>query len=162
MPAMGTPHWIAMQIIAKPLEKAFGDQYFVSNQCPVNLGPVSDPEPDFAVISGDPLAFTALPKMAALIVEVSASTLVYDRTTKASLYARAGIEDYWIVNLGDRQIEVHRHPNSESVHALRVWLRRNRCLQKRRVHSALNRPHGFDCRYRSFAINRNEGNYGYR
>ena len=45
-----------------------------------------------------------------LIVEVSESTLAFDRRRKASLYARAGIADYWIVNLVDRQLEVRRNP----------------------------------------------------
>jgi len=47
---------------------------------------------------------------AALIVEVSDSTLGYDRGDKARLYASAGVEDYWIINLQTPQLEVHRQP----------------------------------------------------
>src|SRR5262249_46272485 len=50
------------------------------------------------------------PTSALLLVEVSDTTLAYDRSTKASLYARAGIADYWTVNLVDRQVEVRRNP----------------------------------------------------
>jgi Uma2 family endonuclease len=48
-----------------------------------------------------------------LLVEVSDSTLAYDRNTKGPLYAQAGILDYWIVNLVDGQIEVYREPSPE-------------------------------------------------
>ena len=50
------------------------------------------------------------PITAVLVVEVSDTTLAMDRTTKAALYARAGIEDYWIINLPDGVLEVHRQP----------------------------------------------------
>ena len=45
-----------------------------------------------------------------LLVEVADSSLAYDRTTKARLYAGAGVADYWIVNIADESIEVHRDP----------------------------------------------------
>jgi Uma2 family endonuclease len=48
-----------------------------------------------------------------LIIEGSDSTLSYDRTRKASLYARAGIADYWIVNLVDKQLEVRHDPRPD-------------------------------------------------
>jgi Uma2 family endonuclease len=44
------------------------------------------------------------------VVEVAESSLAFDRTHKASLYARGGVTDYWIVNLVDRILEVHRAP----------------------------------------------------
>ena len=50
------------------------------------------------------------PRAAVLVVEVAESSLDYDRRDKALLYARAGFADYWIVNLIDRRIEVHRDP----------------------------------------------------
>src|SRR5687768_13798213 len=50
------------------------------------------------------------PRHAALIVEVAESSLGIDRGRKATLYARAGIPDYWIVNLVDRTLEIHREP----------------------------------------------------
>ena len=50
----------------------------------------------------------------ALAVEVAVSSLTFDRTHKASLYARAGVADYWIVNLVDRVVEVYRQPAPDS------------------------------------------------
>jgi Uma2 family endonuclease len=58
------------------------------------------------------------PTTAVLVVEVSDSTLDYDRGQKASLYARAGIADYWIVNLVDRRLEVRRTPIADTTQAL--------------------------------------------
>jgi Uma2 family endonuclease len=73
---------------------------------------MSVPDPDVAVIAGSirENAGRANPKSALLIVEVSESSLAYDRNRKGSLYARAGIADYWIVNLEKRFLEVHRNP----------------------------------------------------
>jgi len=56
---------------------------------------------------------SAHPTRAALIVEVAESSLTFDRVQKGSLYARAGIVDYWIVNLVDRVVEVYRDPSPD-------------------------------------------------
>ena len=87
-----------------------------------------------SVVSG-PLADAdpALPSGALLIVEVSDSSLTLDRTEKASLYARAGIADYWILNLAERVLEVHREPTARIDGPVRLALpsgpppRRRRC-----------------------------------
>ena len=74
--------------------------------------PVSlDPEPDLVVVPGRPGDYReSHPARPALVVEVAESSLDFDREHKGSLYARAGIEDYWIVNLVDRALEVCRGP----------------------------------------------------
>ena len=72
------------------------------------------PEPDLAYVDGTDFDYLkGHPKTARLIVEVSDSTLRKDRVLKAHLYAHAGIADYWIVNLNDRQVEVHRNPGPD-------------------------------------------------
>jgi Uma2 family endonuclease len=78
---------------------------------PLALDAASEPEPDVAVVAGSPRDYRdAHPSTALLIVEVADASLLFDRTTKASLYARAGIADYWLLNLVDQIVEVHRHP----------------------------------------------------
>jgi Uma2 family endonuclease len=70
----------------------------------------SEPEPDFAIVRGDESLYMNRHPTAAdvgLVIEVSDSTLQGDRVDKGAIYARAGIECYWIVNLNDRQIEVY-------------------------------------------------------
>jgi Uma2 family endonuclease len=76
----------------------------------LDLSPLSVPDPDLAVIAGAIGTHRTAnnPTTALLIVEVSETTLSYDRKTKASLYAASGISDYWILNLVDRQLEVYR------------------------------------------------------
>ena len=71
--------------------------------------------PDAAVVPGDPRDYLdGHPSRPVLIVEVAESRLAFDRHHKASLYARAGIADYWIVNLVDRVVEVHRDPVADA------------------------------------------------
>jgi Uma2 family endonuclease len=78
---------------------------------PVALDEESEPEPDVSVVPGDPRDYRdAHPEHPALIVEVALSRLRFDREHKGSLYARAGIADYWIVNIPERSVEVYREP----------------------------------------------------
>lgn len=103
------PHANGTQVAARTVERAFGAGYDVRRQVPLLLGS-SEPEPDIAVVEGNPEEMTEHPTTAVLVVEVADSTLRADRSEKASLYASAGIPDYWIVNLIDRQLEVLRDP----------------------------------------------------
>jgi Uma2 family endonuclease len=93
------------------LRTVFGAGFMVRAQLPLALGQHSEPEPDVAVVLGTPDDYPDdHPNTAILVVEVSDSRLAYDRTIKASLYAAAGIPEYWIVNLVERQLEIHREP----------------------------------------------------
>jgi Uma2 family endonuclease len=81
---------------------------------PLFVGEGYRPEPDIAVVQRSELNFDSPPSRALLIIEVSDSTLRFDRVEKASLYARAGIADYWILDLVDRVLEVHRAPRPDA------------------------------------------------
>ena len=88
--------------------------WIVRLQSPISLDAESEPEPDLVVVPGRPGDYAdAHPGPPALAVEVAESSLAFDRERKASLYARAGIEDYWIVNLVDHVLEVHRDPSPD-------------------------------------------------
>jgi Uma2 family endonuclease len=105
------PHAVASMISPPIFQRHFGEGFSVRSQVPLDLGRHNLPEPDLAVVVGSPRDYsTAHPKTAVLIVEISDSTLRKDRGLKAHIYARAGITDYWILNLNDRQLEVHRNP----------------------------------------------------
>jgi len=107
----GAPHYTSIQKTARVLERAFGPSWNVRSQGPIGLDEESEPEPDVAVVPGEPEDYrSAHPSLAVLVVEVSESSLVFDRGHKGSVYARAGILDYWIVNLVDRVLEVYREP----------------------------------------------------
>jgi Uma2 family endonuclease len=85
-------------------------------QLPVTLRPNSEPEPDIALVHLDanehgdrhPAASDIL-----LVIEVADSTLLSDRQTKALIHARAGIADYWILDVNSRQVLVFREPSAD-------------------------------------------------
>ena len=113
MPAQLTPHAVAVGLTRRIVEAAFGTDYDVRIQAPITLSRHSEPEPDVLAALGAPMDYMSHhpgPAEIALLVEVSDSTLQRDRGRKARAYARAGITDYWIVNIVDRQLEVHRDP----------------------------------------------------
>ncbi len=104
-------HRTTVLLTTKALERAFGDGWFVQTQSPIVLDDRSEPEPDVCVVRGSPRDYTAAhPTRPALIVEIAQSGLHLARGRKAAAYARAGIADYWIVNLVDRVLEAHREP----------------------------------------------------
>jgi Uma2 family endonuclease len=81
--------------------------------CPLALGRAAEPEPDIAIVPGTPRdARGTHPSTAALVVEVTDRSLGLDRELKAEVYARAAIADYWIVDLVNRVVEIHRDPIS--------------------------------------------------
>jgi len=111
----GAAHYTAILKIAKALEAAFGPGWVVRTQGPIGLDEDSEPEPDIAVVPGSPDDYgRAHPSRAALTVEVAESSLALDRQRKGSLYARAGLQDYWVLNLVDRVLEVYREPVPDS------------------------------------------------
>jgi Uma2 family endonuclease len=116
-----SPHRTAVLLVARALEHAFGDGWFVQVQSPIALDDRSEPEPDVCVVRGSPRDYVdAHPMHPALVVEVAWSGLRLARGRKAAAYARARIADYWIVNLTDRVLEVHREPARPGP-ALRRW-----------------------------------------
>ena len=111
MSPQDSPHATALTLTAEELRTLFAAGYVVRRQLPLDLSPSSQPEPDIAVVRGNVRDYaSAHPTTALLIVEVSESSLRFDRGEKASLYASAGIPEYWIVNLLDRRLEVYRDP----------------------------------------------------
>ncbi len=93
--------------------------YFYSPQSSVILKDDSAPEPDILIAkaeASDYMDAPLLPKDVFLIVEVADSSLRIDRKVKTALYADSGIQEYWIVNLQDHQIEVFKHPENADYH----------------------------------------------
>ena len=111
----GAPHYTAIRKTAKVLEAAFGPGWEVRTEGPIGLDDESEPEPDIAVVPGSPDDYAlAHPSRPVLTVEVAESSLALDRQHKGSLYARAGLADYWVLNLVDRVLEVYRGPIADS------------------------------------------------
>jgi Uma2 family endonuclease len=107
-------HAAAIRLVTKALEAVFGAGWDVRAGLPIALDPESEPEPDVSVVRGGPRDYLAdHPARPALVVEIASSSLAFDRRYKGSLYARAGLPDYWILNLVDRRLEVNREPLSD-------------------------------------------------
>jgi Uma2 family endonuclease len=106
-----SPHATGIRLVQRVLAGAFGPGWDVRPQLPIALDSDSEPEPDVSVVPGDPRDYRdAHPTRPALVVEVALSRVRFDRDHKGSLYARAGLAEYWIVNLQDRRLEVYREP----------------------------------------------------
>jgi len=111
----GSYHAGTLGAAGDALRAALPPGWLVRVQLPVALDDESEPEPDLALVPGEWTDFlTTHPSRPVLVVEVSESSLLFDRAEKGSLYARGGIRDYWIVNLVERLLEVYREPEPDS------------------------------------------------
>ncbi len=109
------PHSLGVHLAEIALNAEFTTGFDVRSQLPLALGERNRPEPDVAVVTGSPRDYLARhPATALLVVEISDATLQQDREVKAAIYAQAGIEEFWIVNLLDHVVEVHRGPAAMS------------------------------------------------
>jgi len=109
----GSRHAGTVRRVLAALRRALGDAWQIDSQLPIALDADSEPEPDVAVVPRDPGAYLdAHPSLAVLIVEIAEASYRIDREYKASLYARAGIADYWIIDLVHHTVEVHRDPGA--------------------------------------------------
>jgi Uma2 family endonuclease len=115
MPIPNPPHSVCLGLVQQILQQLLGHGFWIRNQMPLVLNQKSDPLPDLAVVRGSPRDYlSADPQSAELVVEIADSSLDYDTRDKATLYAAAGIADYWVVDLVHRQLIVHRGPVADA------------------------------------------------
>ena len=111
----GSYHASAITKVDYALRAIAPSGWIVRLQAPVSLDDESEPEPDLAVVPGRPGDYReSHPTRPALAVEVADSSLDFDRARKGSLYARAAIPDYWIVNLAEGVVEIYRDPEPDT------------------------------------------------
>ena len=111
MAAMGAAHADAITVLTELLVKAYVKEAKISPQVPISIWNASEPEPDFALLKRTSPRGVATAKDVLLVIEVSDSSLKFDREKKTPEYARSGIPEVWILNLEERQLEVYRHPD---------------------------------------------------
>jgi Uma2 family endonuclease len=144
MPAQHDPHAAGVTLTVDALRVAFGQGYWVRSQATLDLPPRGLPDPDVAVIPGSARGARPkhIPTSALLVVEVSDSTLQRDRTTMQSLYAAVGITDYWILNLVQRQLEVHRNRVQDASKRFGWWYADRKILDPGDAIAPLSLPAG--------------------
>jgi Uma2 family endonuclease len=110
------PQVDASVMIQAWLVEIFGKR-FVNPEAPIDVSPEdnpsNEPQPDLIVLNRNFTRFRSArpgPQDLSLVVEVSDTSLHFDLTTKAALYARAGIVEYWVLDVSGRRLIVHRDP----------------------------------------------------
>jgi Uma2 family endonuclease len=121
------PHSIALKYARLALELLFGVQY-VETGNPIDVSPednpTSEPEPDILVLARPSSEFrkgNPQPADLRLVVEISESSLGFDLTVKARLYARAGIIEYWVLDVAAQKLVVHRDPVEGKYQSVTVY-----------------------------------------
>jgi Uma2 family endonuclease len=110
----GAYHATVVGLVDDAIRALVPPGWFVRAQAPISLDDESTPEPDIAVVRGTRRDYlTVHPTVPGLVIEVADTSLVFDRRSKGSLYARGGVQDYWIVNIGERAVEVYREPHPD-------------------------------------------------
>lgn len=112
-----------MRINALFLE-IFGDSVILSIHHPVRLSKYSEPEPDIAILKFRADYYTETHPSSEdviLLIEVSDSSVNVDKTIKLPLYAKSGIQEFWIVNLKSNQIEVYKKPKGDTYKTKEIY-----------------------------------------
>lgn len=120
---IGKKHNLAVKLLGRLDSELASRGCHMQTQGPVSLPPHDEPEPDAAIVRGQPRDYAdRLPTASdvSAVIEVADSSLGYDRTVKLALYARSGIGQYVIVNLRQRCLEVHERPDPASERYERV------------------------------------------
>jgi Uma2 family endonuclease len=102
--------------LVKLLTRLIPDDVIPSVQNPLQLGDLSEPEPDFMLLKPNNDFYSSRHPTASdvlLLIEVADSSLTFDQNQKLRLYALHGIPEYWLLNLNDSCLEVYRKPNGE-------------------------------------------------
>ncbi len=124
MSPIGFRHAKMVNRLTRILVRLAGDEAEVSPQNPVELDRYGMPQPDLALISAECTAH-ARPKDTHLVIEVSDSTLNFDLKVKAQHYARTGIREYWVVDVDNEVLWIHRSPRRNGTYASVVALEAN-------------------------------------
>jgi Uma2 family endonuclease len=115
MSPIGRRHAACVDRLTELLSERLNRRAIIRVQNPIVLNDYSEPQPDVALLKRrDDFYEQSLPtpEDVLLVIEVSDTTLEYDRQIKAPLYARAGITEVWIVNLMDEQVEIYAQPEN--------------------------------------------------
>ena len=121
--SIGTKHASTVKKLNRNLGLLLGAETIISVQDPIHLDEFNEPEPDIALLKPREDFYAESHPTAAdvlLLIEVSDSTLEYDREIKKTLYAEAGIGEFWIVNLRENTLEIYTAPKNGTYRLARI------------------------------------------
>ena len=124
MPPIGDWHAAKVRLFANTMPPALQGRGMISVQGPVRLDDESEPQPDVMLLQWrDDFYATGHPRPAdvLLLIEVSDTTVDYDRSAKLAAYAEAGIPEVWITNRRDRRIESYTEPVGNEYSSVRHY-----------------------------------------
>ena len=122
MSPIGFRHSKAVTRLASFFGRRSAGRFDVSPQNPFNLDERSQPQPDICLLDlrADKLQSHPSPDLIFLVIEVSDSSVRYDREDKRPAYARQGVREFWLLNLEDNVLEVYREPAGETFSVERI------------------------------------------
>jgi len=126
MSPIGTDHAACVDRLNRILHLTLGESWIIRVQNPVSVSGDSEPEPDISVVKFHPQFYARHhpePKDIGMIIEVSDTSLEYDRQIKLPLYAKSGISEVWIVNLKEGCVEIHSSPGEHGYELCRKHYR---------------------------------------
>lgn len=124
LPPIGGPHSACVARFVSLLVTSLGEEGIVWPQNPLRLDEYSEPQPDVAILRPKADFYAAagpFPGDVLLAIEVSDSTLAYDRSRKLPLYARAGVPETWLVDLPHAHLEAHWDPSPDGYRQIRIY-----------------------------------------
>lgn len=120
---IGDRHAAVVNFLSRFFIKGVSDDVMVSVQNPLRLNDFDEPEPD--IVLADLTKYDGKrhprPVETLIVVEVSDTSLRYDRDTKLPLYAEAEIPEVWIVNLQNNLVEVHQNPTVGIYQTVKIY-----------------------------------------
>ena len=121
MAPIGSRHLAKVNRLARLLAQCVGDQAIISVQNPIALPPHNEPQPDLALLKPRADDYEGqLPGVddILLVIEVSGTTLAYDRDAKMPIYARHGIVEAWLVDIQAQTVSIYQEPGKNSYRRL--------------------------------------------
>lgn len=121
---IGSRHASIVRKLEKYLERNFGDFVMISGQNPIHIDEHNEPEPDIALLKPRDDFYAEshpAPEDVLLVIEVSDSTVDFDREVKKAIYAEAGIKEFWLINLKETTVETFSNPSNGTYYQMRIF-----------------------------------------
>ena len=126
MPPIGPEHSSHTMRITNVLPRTLPDSALLRMNEPITIPDHSEPQPDAAVVKAWADGYRKAhpgPKDTLLVIEVADSSVDFDMKIKARLYSKAGIPEYWVVDVTEGCLHMHTHPSPRGYKSIQVFVR---------------------------------------